>query len=377
MTEPEEHPQTDPHSGEDNRQAFAFVVENAPNGYGAYAPDFPASFVAADTFGDALQGARDSLAGQLQLIHGMGDLLPGAQPETAERLRRAGLTESGEPAEPGIRIAVLKVGPEDAPADAPTVPDDEASAPSPEAAPRRETFSVVVLGNSEYWCAYIPDLRGGLALSHSLDEALDDLRFNTTETLQRKVDLGEPIPEERRTPEEALAYHRETATEAAKDAGPPTVETMTVELQPPRPAARLLQDLENDALTRREKFEAGGCRRRPLKPGASWKGRYAAVFEFSPGIVYAYVPDLPGSFVSGDDRAEARHNLRTRIALHLYGALSREGTIPLPRRGLVEVKAYRRRQTVEHGFDPAERDHAFKFALVPVEIRAPYPDTGM
>lgn len=378
MTEPEAEPTrtdppTEPAGAESERQVFAFVVEQGPNGFGAYAPDFPPSFATGSTFEEALRAARDSLASQLRLKHGMGDYLPHADPLTAGRIERAGRTGGGEPTDPGLRVVTRRVGPEDAPPDAPSPPPAEEPAPPP----RRETFAAVFENVGDHWFAYFPDLRGGMSLADSLDETRDDLVFGTTENLQRMVDLGETIPGERRTKEEALTYHYRRVGDLVRagEAPPAIAEMLTFELQPPRAAARMLDRMEDEALERREKFELGRCRRRPLKPGSSWTGRFAAVFE--PGVLtpHGYVPDLPDCCAEGENRAEVRKNLHRLVTVHLYRALSDQGTFPLPRRTRAQAHAHRRRRTVEHGFDPDDDQGAHEVSMLSVTIRAPHPDS--
>lgn len=377
MTEPAAEPPrtdapTEAAAEESERQVFAFVVEQGPNGFGAYAPNHPASFATGSTFEEALQAARDSLATQLHLFHGMGDGLPGADAHTAERMERAGRTVEGEAVDPDLRIVLHEVGPEDAPPDAPSPPPAEEPA-----SPRQESFQAVFVRESEFFMAYIPDLPGGLALSDTLEEAREDLLLGTTDILQSKVDLGETIPEKRRTPEEAITHHYGLRPERPPSPSEfaPRIETVTIALKPPRPAARMLKQMENDALELRERFEEGRCHRRPLKPGASWTGRYAAVFE--PGIFRptAYLPDLPPCYVEGGSRAEVRKNLQRTLTLHLYRALSDKGTFPLPRRNRAQARAHKLRKTVEHGFDPEDEQAAHETAMISVTLRAPHPDS--
>lgn len=378
MTEPAaEPPRTDSRTesgpAESERQVFAFVVEQGPNGFGAYAPNHPASFATGSTFEEAVRASRDSLATQLQLLHGMGDDLPGADARTGERLERAGRTAEGEIVDNDLRIVFQEVGPEDAPPDAPSPPPAAEPAPPP----RRETFAAVVVEVPDYFYAYIPDLTGGMAFAHTIEEMREDLRYGITESLQRKVDLGERIPEKRRTPDEALAFHAERPEKDGESADehPTTVETVTIELQPPRPAAKMLKRMEDEALERRERFEEGRCHRRPLKPGASWTGRYAAVFE--PGILlpHGYIPDLPPCCAEGENRAEVRKNLQRLLTVHLYRALSRTGTFPLPRRTRAQARTHRLRRTVEYGFDPDSEQSLHETAMISVTLRAPHPDS--
>ena len=377
MTEPEAEPTrtdspTEPAGAKSERQVFAFVVEQGPNGFGAYAPDHPASFATGSTFEEAVRASRDSLASQLQLFHGMGDDLPGADSRTAERMERASRTAEGEIADDDLRIVFQEVGPEDAPPDAPSPPPAEGPPPPP----RRETFAAVFAVGPEFRYAYIPDVTGGMAIARSLEEMREDLRFGITDILQRKVDFGEPIPEKRRTPEEALAAHDERLREEGSSAEeiPATVEMVIIDLKPPRAAARMLKQMEDDALERRERFEEGRCLRRPLKPGASWTGRYAAVLE--PGIVLrqGYIPDLPPCCAEGQNRAEVRKNLQRTLTVHLYRALSEKGTFPLPRRNPAQARAHRLRRTVEYGFDPDSDQAEHETTLISVTIRAPHPD---
>ena len=372
MTEPRERSGPARKSRDSTRQVFAFVVESGPNGFGAYAPDFPPSFAVGSTFEEALRAARDSLASQLRLIHGMGDPLPSAEPETAERIERASRTTKGAIVDADLRIVLQEVGPADAPPDAPSPPP--AGKPAPPS--RREVFAAVFANATDHWYAYIPDLPGGVSIADTFEETREDLKFGITDTLQRMTDLGEPIPEKRRPPGEALAYHHQprTADESPGSAHPATVELMTFRVRPPRPAARMLKEMEEDAVDLRAKFETGRCRRRPLKPGASWTGRYAAIFEPSIFAFQAYVPDLPECWVEGKDRAETRKKLHQRLTVYLNRALSGEGTIPLPRRTRAQARTFRRRRTVEYGFDPDDQQGAHDTGMISVAIRAPYPN---
>ena len=349
------------------KQTFAIVVERAPNGYGAYAPDLPASFVTAETLEGAFRGARAALASYLRLFAEMGDRLPQPRPETAPGLERANRTAAGSPADPGVRVLLAEIGPDDAP------PSPRSLRPlTPPASPRRrETFAVVFESGDNGFGAYCPDLPGCVSIGDTDGEARETMRAGLADFVQRLVDDGEPIPTKRLSVEAALAaHHREYGTaDSPPDDGRVFAEPITVEVRPPRPGARRRRELWRDARRRRIGFEERASPTAPLAPGASRRDAWAAVFETAADGVTAHVPDLPACRAEGGSPEVARARLRDAIADHLERRREAEGVIPLPRRTPTRALAHHHRECVEYGLEVPDPDATVE--LIPVEVAAP------
>jgi predicted RNase H-like HicB family nuclease len=56
--------------------------------------------------------------------------------------------------------------------------------------------------------------------------------------------------------------------------------------------------------------------------------KYAVVFESSPRIFAAYVPDLPGCVATGRTKPEVERRIREAIRMHLEGL--RDEGLPVP-----------------------------------------------
>ena len=352
------------------RQTFAIVVERGPESYGAYAPDLPASFVTAPTFAEAVRGVEESLALQLRLYAEMGDRLPDARPGTAPGLERAALTPTGAPADPEVRFVLREVGPEDAPPPPPTNPAGDR--PPPPARP--ETFVIVLEKGPGNYGAYPPDLPGCGGLGDTLAEAREDMRIVLREHAQALVDDNDEIPERRRSRKEALVDYAESVRDDESSwLGGETVgaiaERMTVDLRPPRPQARRLNEMFRAAWKRRRDFERTAVRRLPVAPGSSWSGRYVAIFDELLGKVRARVPDLPDCRARGDTAEETTRNLRARMRSILRESLETDGALPLPRRDPARALAHHNRRRVEFGLGVP--DPTVTVRWVPVEITAP------
>lgn len=349
------------------KQTFAVVVERAPNGYGAYAPDLPASFVAAGTLEGAFRGAREALASCLRLFAEMGDRLPRPRPETAPALERANRTAAGGSADPGVRILLAEIGPDDAP------PSPRPLRPlTPPASPRRrETFAVMFELGDGGCGAYCPDLPGCVSIGDTGREARETMRPGLTDFVQRLVDDGEPVPTRRLSAEAALAaHHREYGTtDSPPDDGRVFAEPITVEVRPPRPAARRRRELWRDAHRRRIEFEERASPTAPLAPGASRCDAWAAVFETAADGVTAQVPDLPACRAEGGSPEVARARLRDAITEHLERRREAEGAIPLPRRTPTQALARHHRECVEYGLEVPDPDATVE--MIRVEVTAP------
>ena len=349
------------------KQTFAVVVERAPNGYGAYAPDLPASFVAAGTLEGAFRGAREALASCLRLFAEMGDRLPRPRPETAPALERANRTAAGGSADPGVRILLAEIGPDDAPpSPRPLRP------PTPPAPPdRRETFAVVFEFGDGGCGAYCPDLPGCVSIGDTGREARESMRAGLADFVQCLVDDGEPIPMKRLSAEAALAaHHREYGTaDSPPEEGRLFAEPITVEVRPPRPGARRRRELWRDAHRRRIEFEERASPTAPLAPGASRRDAWAAVFETAADGVTAQVPDLPACRAEGGSPEVARARLRDAIAEHLERRREAEGAIPLPRRTPTRALARHHRECAEYGLEVPDPDATVE--MIRVEVTAP------
>lgn len=353
------------------KQSFAIVVERSPRGYGAYAPDLPASFVSAENAEDALRGARDALAAQLRLFADLGDRLPAARPETAPGLARANETPDGKPADPDIRVVLVEVGPEDAPPD-PAARALFGDAPPSGAGDRRsETFTAVFEHAANNCSAYFPDLPGCVAAADTIREARDLMLTGLADFLQGLVDDGEPIPANRRSVEEALA-DRDQDDEGA-DSSPGDrrafAEGITVEVRPARPAARRLDARWRDARRRRAAFEERAAPTVALAPGGSRSDAWAVIVERRPDDARAYVPDLPGCRVRGTSPEVVRQRLRAAIADCLQRRFEAEGAVPLPRRTPAQALARHHRRRVEYGLEVPDPQATVE--MIPVEIAAP------
>lgn len=347
---------------------YAVVVEHGHNEYGAYAPEVPGTFVAAKTLPMVLRLVREAIATHLRLVLGMGDELPAPNPEIARALARVTDPDGGLPTDPRIRIVGVESRPEHAPPDAPVVEPPTAQT---KRKPRSETFAVVFEKVPGNWSGYVPDLPGCV----STGRTLADMRRNMQEAVslhsQSMVDDGESLPAPRKSSRQALRDHQEEMSEYAAHEDAKTVaESVTVQVFPARPEARVLHSIWRDVIKRKSAFEKACATRMALPPGESWNGSYAAKILAVDDLWHGNVADLPLCNALGATRDELHRNLRAAIGERLLESLSADGTIPLPRRTAELATAHYNLGLAEMGFDEFP-DPDVTVEMVPVEITAP------
>lgn len=346
---------------------YAVVVERGRNEYGAYAPEVSGTFVAAKTLPTVLRLVREAIATHLRLVLGAGDELPEPDPDVARALARVTDPDSGLPTDPRIRIVGVESGPHNAPPDAPVVEPPTART---KRKPRSETFAVVFEKAPENWSGYVPDLPGCI----STGRTLADMRRNMQEAVslhaQGMVDDGDSLPVRRRSPRQALDEHREEDADEERDDLDAVVESVTVEVFPPRPEARVLRSIRRDANKRKSAFEKACATWMALPPGESWNGSYAAKILAVDDLWHGNVADLPLCNALGATRDELHRNLRDAISERLLESLSAGGTIPLPRRTAELATARYNLRSAEMGFDEFP-DPEVTVEMIPVEITAP------
>lgn len=347
---------------------YAVVVERGRNEYGAYAPGLPGTFVAAETLPTVLRLVRDAIATHLHLVRGMGDELPAPDPEVARALARVTDPNGGLPTDPRIRIVSVESGPDDAPPDAPVVEPPTAQT---ERQSRSETFAVVFEKTPENWSGYVPDLPGCVSTGRTLADMRRNMREAVSLHTQSMVDDGESLPARRRSPRQALKGNEEE-TGAYAECGDPyaVAESVTVQVFPPRPEARMLRSIRRDAIRRKSAFEKACATWIPLSPGESWSGSYAATIFAIDDLWHGNVADLPLCNALGATRVELRRNLRDAMSERLLESISAGGTIPLPRRTAELATAHYHLGSAEMGFDEFP-DPEVTVEMVSVEITAP------
>ena len=350
---------------------FPVVVERGGGRYGAYAPEMPGAFVAAPTAAEARRRLRDHLAVSLRLFLDLDeDERPQPDPEVAEALARAMDPNLGHPVDPGVGVVLVEVGPEDAPPDAPSVPPEEAAA-AKKGPSRPETFSAVFVRAPDGYSSEVPDLPGCLSDADTREAMQHNIREAMLLHVQDEVDEGKPLPERRRSPDEALAYY--CAQEPAADPDDPDTtiwaEPVTVHARPPRPAARLLDAMWRRGMKERDDFERDCAVWRPIAPGESWSGTYAAVTHPLDDVFWGQAPDVDRSLAAGWTRDELRRNLQAAISERLLESIAAGGTIPAPRRTPELALAHSLLRDAEHGGALSEFDATVE--MIPVEIEAP------
>lgn len=353
------------------KRVFPVVVERGGGRYGAYAPEMPGSFVAGPTAAEARRRARDEIAASLRLFLDLEeDEMPQPDPEVAQALVRAMDPNLGHPVDPGVEVVLMEVGPGDAPPDAPSAPAAEAAA-ARKGRPRPETFSAVFVRAPDGYSSEVPDLPGCLSGAATWEAMQRNIRDAILLQVQDDVDEGKPLPERRRSPDEALAHY--CAQELAADPDDPNktvwAEPVTVYVRPPRPAARLLGAMWRRGMKERDDFERDCAVWTPIAPGESWSGAYAAVTLPLDDVFWGQAPDVDRSLAAGWTRDELRRNLQTAVSERLLESLAAGGTIPAPRRTPELAMAHSLLRHAEHGGTLSEFDATVE--MIPVEIEAP------
>ena len=109
------------------------------------------------------------------------------------------------------------------------------------------TYAVVFEQSPNNYGAYVPDVPGCVSTGETWDEMQAMIREAITLHIELMLEHGEPLPEPKRSIEEAIAYHHEALDEYdAQDMadygdGPPTLSTrfewVEVEVEVPAPRA--------------------------------------------------------------------------------------------------------------------------------------------
>lgn len=350
---------------------FPVVVERGGGRYGAYAPEMPGSFVAAPTAAEARRRARDEIAARLRLFLDLDDdERPQPDPEVAQALVRAVDPNLGHPVDPSVAVVLVEVGPEDAPPDAPSVPPAEAAA-AREGPSRPETFSAVFVRAPDGYSSEVPDLPGCLSGAETWEAMQHNIREAMLLHVQDEVDEGKPLPERRRSPDEAFAHYCAQELTADPDDPDKTVwaEPVTIQVSPPRPAARLLEAMWRRGKKERDDFKRDCAVWTPIAPGESWSGTYAAVTHPLDDVFWGQAPDVDRSLSAGWTRDELRRNLQAAISERLLESIAAGGTIPAPRRTPELALARALLRDAEHGGPLSEFDGTVE--MIPVEIEAP------
>ena len=352
------------------KRTYPVVVERGPTLYGAYAPEVPGTFMVARTLPEVRRRVRAVIARRLRLVGEMGDRIPEPDPTVAGTLARVTDPRSGLPVDPAFQIVTVEVGPEDAPPEAPPEPD-----PALPEAGRSEAWNetfVAVLGKTpQNYCGEVPDLPVCL----SVGDTMEELRRNMAEAMsmhvQSMVDDGDPLPERRLTPEEALRrYYDDPDTDPTNPEDAAVAERITVEIRPPRPQARVLKAVRRQARRNEKKFEKDCAARTAVGPGESWSGAYAAEIFQVGGIWHGLIPDLARCLEIGRTRQELRRRLQAAIADRLLDEIASAGAVPLPRRTVHTAAARHNLDSAGEGEDELP-DPDFTFEMIPVEIVAP------
>ena len=355
------------------KRAFPVVVERGRSSYGAHAPEIPGTFVVAPTLPEARRRVRTVIARRLRLIGDMGDEVPEPDPRVARALARVTNPGSGLPVDPAFEIVSVEVGPEDAPPEA--LPEPAPTEPAlPEAGrsePWNEAFVAVITKMPENYCGDAPDL----PVCVSVGDTMEEMRRNMAEAIslhvRSMVDDGDPLPERRLTPEEALRrYYDDPDVDPTNPEEAAVAEYITVEVRPPRPQARVLNAIWRQACDAKDVFEKDCALTAPVAPGASWNGAYAAKIFLVDEIWHGMVPDLARCLEIGRTRDELRRRLRTAVADRLLERLAAEGSIPIPRRTVETAMARHHLRWAGEGEDEFP-DPDLLFEMIPVEIVAP------
>ena len=352
------------------KRVYPVVVERGRSLYGAYAPEVPGTFVVAPTLPQARRRVRAVIARRLRLIREMGDELPEPDPEVARALARVTDPGSGLPVDPAVEIATIEVGSEDAPPEAPPEPDPGL----PEAGrsePWSETFVAVIGTTPQNYCGEAPDLPVCVSVGDTIEEMRRNMAEGMSMHVQSMVDDGDPLPERRVTPEEALRrYYEDPDTDPENPEDAAVAEPITVEVRPPRPQARVLKAIWRQARRNEKEFAKDCTTRTAVSPGESWSGAYAAEIFQVDGIWHGMIPDLTKCLDIGRTHEELRRRLQAAIADRLLEEIGSAGAIPLPRRTAHTAAARHHLDSVGEGMDEFP-DPDFTFEMIPVEIVAP------
>ena len=341
------------------KRVYPVVVERGPHRLGAYAPEVPGSFVAARTLREVRRQVRKAIATHLRLVDDIGDEMPAPDPRVAAALARVTDPGSGLPVDPRVRITTVEVDrceiPTDARGDA-----------------RTDTFAAVLEEGPANWSGYVPDLPGCVSTGKTPAILLRNLREAIEFHAQSMVDDGDPFPETRISPGEALKQHHDSPHRDPTDPDDAAAiaEPVTVELRPPRPQARVLKGIVRRAHQARIAFAKSCATRVPIAPGEPWSGAYAAEIFPIDDYWFGGVTDLYRCYGFGDTRTDLCENLSTAIADHLLEALSDAGTIPLPHHTPELAMARHNLEAAGDGDDEIPNPH-LSVEMIPVEIVAP------
>lgn len=358
--------------GAARKRKYPVVVQRSPGRFGAYAPEIPGSFVLEPTIADALRRVRETISTSLRLVGEMGDELPEPRPEVARALARVTDPNADLPTDPSVQVITVEVGPEDAPPDAPGSPPSDPTTPRE---PRRETFVAILGKTARNYSGEAPDLGACVAAGDTMDEMRSKLARAISAQVQAMVDDGDPLPERRLTPEEALAQRSggrggDSAGRSDPDEEKEVAELLTVEVLPPRPQALALNALWRRSCRNESSFEADCVIPAPLAAGETWSGAYAADLLYADDIWYGRIAEWQYAVETGESREELRRNLQAAVTRALLESVANDGTIPLPRRTAESALAQRLLRRAGRGNDEIpDRDEAVE--MIPVRITAP------
>lgn len=351
-----------------SKRRYPVVVQRSPGRFGAYAPEIPGSFVLEPTIADALRRVRETIATSLHLVGEMGDELPEPRPEVARALAHVTNPNSGLPSDPSVQVVTVEVGSEDTPPDAPSV-EPPASATRQDS--WKETFTAVFAKTADNYSGEAPDLDTCVTTGDTLEEVRSNMAEAISLRVQSMVDDGDPLPERRLTPAEALAQRTGgSQAEATDPDDPETAELVTVEVHPARPQVRLLNDIWRQACRNQSAFEKDRTLLSPVAAGESWSGAYAADLLYADGVWYGRIAEWEDAVKTGSTREELRGNLQAGLAAALLESIADGGTIPLPRRTMESAAAERNLRRAGDGDDEfVVPDEAVE--MIPVRITAP------
>ena len=354
--------------GSARKRKYPVVVQRSPRRFGAYAPEIPGSFVLEPTIADALRRVRETIATSLRLVGEMGDELPEPRPEVARALARVTDPTADLPTDPSVQVITVEVGPEDTPPDAPSV---EPPASTNRQRPWTETFTAVFAKTPDNYSGEAPDLEACVTVGDTLEEMRSNMAEVISLRVQSMVDEGDPLPERRLTPAEALAQRPDSSQgEPADPDDTEIAELVTVEVHPPRPQVRLLNAIWQQACRNRSAFEKGRAVLSPVAAGESWSGAYAADLLYAEGVWYGRIAEWEEAVKTGATREELRGNLQAGLAAALLKSIAEEGRIPLPRRTMESAAAERNLRRAGDGDDEfVVPDEAVE--MIPVRITAP------
>ena len=351
------------------KRVYPVVVERGAGRLGAHAPEVPGSFVVAQSLREVRRKVREAIATHLRLVDDLGDEMPPPNPKVARLLARVTDPESGLPRDPSFRITTVEIDRGETPADRRSLPPPATDASRDT---RTDTFAAVLEKGPRNWSGYVPDLPGCVSTGKTREILLRNMHEAIGFHAQSMVDDGDPFPETRISPEEALKQHFESPyrdpTDPYDDAA--VAEAVTVELLPPRPLARVLKGIVHEAHRVQAEFEKECATRIPVGPGESWRGAYAAEIFRVDGIWHGMIPDLPKCLEIGRTLEELRGRLQSAIADRLLEAIASEGAIPLPRRTADTAAARHNLDSAGEGADEFP-DPDLTFEMIPVEIVAP------